>query len=220
MRLTIPHYFRLPMAGDLDGPAAWDSLRSTTSPFAVPATRTAWECAADARPEYAERAAAVAAVADRLGVTTVASYGVGSGLLERHLVGRVEHLRCGDFTPQAIARVAELMPEAQVQLHDLTTDPPMSADLHLFHRVDTEFTDAQWRTILGRFDGPVLFAFSELLTPKGVVRELLTRLRGGRKVGWFRTEDAFRAAIPARFSVERLQIGDLPGFLLSDRPGG
>ena len=54
------------------------------------------------------------------------------------------------------------------------------------------------------------------VTVGAVVRTAISRLRGGRLVGWFRTEDALRAMLPERVSVERLQIGDLPGFLLRD----
>ncbi len=154
MRLTVPHYYRLPMAKDLDDAASWDELRATSSAFAVPQTRAEWERTADARPEFLARAEDVAAVARRLDARVVASYGVGAALVERHLVGRVDRLVCGDFTPVAIQRVRELMPDADVRLHDLSEDPPFQADLHLLHRVDTEFSDVQWRAILQRFAVP------------------------------------------------------------------
>lgn len=63
----------------------------------------------------------------------------------------------------------------EVRAHDVLTDPPVEADLHLLHRVDTEFENKQWRGILDRFaDVRVLFAAAEILSP-GV---LLGELRG------------------------------------------
>lgn len=218
MRLTIPHYFRLPIDLGLDDAEGWDALRMTPSPFAVPATRAEWEHAADARPELAARAEVIASVAEGLGADVVASYGVGAALMERHLVGRVDRLVCSDYTPETMRRVRDYLPAAEVKVHDLMADPPLDADLHVFHRVDTEFTDAQWHELLSRFPAPVLFAISELAGPKAVVREAITRLRGGKEVGWLRNEAAFRALVPERFSVQRLRIGDLPGFLLMEAP--
>lgn len=220
MRLTIRHRYRLPGAADLGDANGWDALRVSSSDFEVPPTSDAWRQRADERPEFAARATAISAVADRLGADVVASYGVGAAFMERHLVSKVGRLVCGDFAPESTRRVAIHMPDAEVRVHDLLVDPPLVADLHVFHRVDTEFTDRQWGTILAQFDRPVLMVMSELLTPRAVVRETITRLRGGKSVGWLRTAAAFRAMVPSRFRIEQVQIADLIGFLLvpEDRP--
>jgi len=139
---------------------------------------------------------------------------VGTALMERHLVGLVGHLRCGDFTPAAIAQVAELVPEIEFCVHDLDRDPPLVADLHLFHRVDTELDDAGWKRLLERYQRPILLVMSEILTFRTLTREAITRLRGGHRVGWLRNEAAIRAFVPASYRIERLPIGDLTGFLL------
>lgn len=216
VRLTIRHRYRTPTGTGLDDAASWDAIRQTATAFGVPPTRRDWERVADERYELRQRAEAISAVAAHLNASTVASYGVGTALMERHLVGLVGHLRCADFTPTTIAQVAAIAPEIEFCVHDLDRDPPLAADLHLFHRVDTELDDAGWTRLLERYRGPILMVMAELLTARTLAREALTRLRGGHRVGWVRNEAAIRALVPARYRIERLPIGDLTGFLLLD----
>ena len=59
-------------------------------------------------------------------------------------------------------------PNATVVLHDLQSDPPIPADVQLFHRVDTELGDRDWRDVFQRFRGErILFIPGELVTFRG-----------------------------------------------------
>lgn len=172
------------------------------------------------RPELAQRADVIAAIADERGAKVVASYGVGPALMERHLANRVDRLVCSDFTPRTINRVAPYMPGVDVRLHDLT-DGPLEADLHVLHRVDTEFDDDEMTAMLNLFRGTeVLIVVTQLLKVRYILREITTRVRGGSEAGWLRTGAAFQQLIPKEFNIERRQVADLPAFLLLDTKAG
>lgn len=221
MRLTIPHYFDFGAealrtgAGHL-GPAAWDAVRDSEGPFGLPRIRAEWEVRA-ADPAAAARARDIAYIARDLAVRRVCSYGVGTGFVELQLARDAPDLElvCTDFAPKSVARLEELFAEATVVQHDLLTDPPLPADLHVLHRVDTEFSNVELAAILTRFEKPVLLVPAQLLTARQVARELLVRLRHPRavKAGWLRSESAFRALWPDR-RVRDVRVGELPAFLL------
>lgn len=152
---------------------------------------------------------------------SLCSYGSGGATLELHLARLAPglELTCTDFAPRTVERVAALFPEATVVVHDLRSEPPLAADVHLFHRVDTELSDEDWPAVFDRFRVPVLVAASELLSLHGVARELVTRLRhpAATRAGWLRTEDALRALWRASHEDRRVELHDLPGYLLTPR---
>lgn len=222
MRLTIPHYFdfgseQLRTGHELLGPDAWDAVRETEGPFGLPRTRAEWEARA-ADPAAAARAHDIVRIARDLHVRRLCSYGVGTGVVELHLARAAPdvELVCTDFAPRSVARLEALFSEATVVQHDLLHDAPLAADLHVLHRVDTEFSTVELARILARFEKPVLFVPAQLLTARQAARELLLRVRHPRavKAGWLRSEDAFRALWPNRGACD-VQIGELPGFLLN-----
>jgi len=213
MRLTIRHYFRTPSGEELVGAEAWDRIRETDSAFATPPTRSEWLRMSD-RPELVRRAEMIARIAGERRANVVASYGVGPALRDRHLESRVGRLVCSDFTPRTIDRVTRYMPEADVRLHDLRSGP-LDADLHVLHRVDTEFDNVELASTLDLFRGTeVLIVVSQFLNARYLLREIVTRVRGGHMAGWLRTEAAFQKVIPSGFETHRRQVADLPAFLL------
>jgi hypothetical protein len=132
--LTIKHYYnfgadRGRVGARLVNPQSWDAIRESPGTFGLPATRTGWEKAA-AEGDSSARAAALSVVADEVGARRICSYGVGVGLIELNLALQRPDLEviCTDFAPRSLARIKELFPEAQVQRHDLLTDPPIPAD--------------------------------------------------------------------------------------------
>lgn len=222
MRLTLRHRFafsrRFP-AG-FGTPEAWDELRKAEEGFALPADRGAWETAAR-NSGLEPRARAIAAVAEEIGARRVCSYGVGTALLEWNLQ-RVQpslELTCTDFGPLTVARLAEHFHGALVVRHDLRVDPPLEADLHLFHRVDTELSDDEWPAVFGRFRQPVLVVATELLELRSLTREIATRVLHPHAVpaGWIRTEPALRALWSESHDDTRVELPDLPGYLLTPR---
>ena len=92
-------------------------------------------------------------------------------------LGPERRLLLADYAPETVERLRELFPAAEVYRHDLLADPPLPADVHLFHRVDTELTDDEWREALRRFAGErVLVVATEVATSRRLVQELLLRL--------------------------------------------
>ncbi len=228
MKLTIRHYYDFgadrPVVGnDLVRSEAWDSLRTRTSgPFALPETRAELDRLADERTEIAERARLIDAWLEREGFASVASYGSGVALLELslHRLRPERRLTLTDYAPATVERLRALLPELDVKRHDLLADRKLDADVHLFHRIDTEFTDKQWRHILRRFaDVPILVVATEVID----IRRALTAL-GGRfrnadatRAGWIRTRASFESLWRATHHAIPLRLHDLEGWALEPR---
>jgi hypothetical protein len=222
--LTIRHSYdfgadRDRVGANLVNAASWDAIREAPGPFRLPSTRSEWEHAAG-ESDFSERAVAIAAVADEVGARRIASYGVGAGFVELSLARLRPDLElvCTDFTPRTLARLAELFPEAEVRQHDLRTDTPVGADLHLFHRIDSELSNRQWRRVIPVFREPILLVATELLGADALVREL--RLRSSNSAsaaGYIRTEAAFQSLWRRTHRDKKLPVGSLAGFLLTSR---
>lgn len=229
MRLTIRHHYdfgadRSLVGRDLVRPEAWDRLRTeTTGPFALPPTREAWEADAETRDDLRRRAKAIDALLREHNARSVASYGVGTGALELwlHRLDPERRLACTDYAPAVVERLAALFPEAKVHRHDLFADDPLPADVQLLHRVDTEFTDVQWRALLQRMaSARLLIVATELLDWQTLMNELRTRILRPRasRAGWIRTRDAFEALWRNTHTSAPVQVADLHGWWLEPRP--
>jgi hypothetical protein len=229
MRITIGHYYDFgsarPVVGDdLVRPETWDALRTKTAgPFAIAATREQLEAEADARLEIAARARAIDSWLAEVDARTVASYGVGAAVLELwlHRLRPRRRLVLTDYAPETVTRLGGLLPEVEVRIHDLLVDPPLDADAHLFHRIDTELTDDDWGDVLRRFGSErVLVVATEVATLPRLARELLLRARrkGLTRAGWLRTRDAFEALWAETHEARPLAVNDLQGWELTPRP--
>jgi hypothetical protein len=200
-------------------PASWDAIRLLPGPFELPADRASWESAAD-DDELQSRAVAIARVADELGARRICSYGVGTGLLELNLTRLRPDLDlvCTDYAPRALVRLRDLFPEADVRRHDLLVDPPVPADLHLLHRVDSELANRQWREVLARFREPILLVATELLEMDTLLSELVLRSRrSATDAGYIRTEAALRSLWRRTHRDRSVSVGDRAAFLLLRR---
>jgi hypothetical protein len=229
--ITIRHHYdfgddRGLVGDDLIRPEAWDALRTQTSgPFALPAHREAWEAAAN-NPALRARAEALSRWLDEHHVERLASYGVGAAGLELWLqrLAPRRKLVLTEYAPETMARLSTHFDEVDVRQHDLLADPPVDTEVHLFHRVDTEFDNQQWRAILGRFaDVRVLIVATEILGPQALVREMQTYLthRSASRAGWLRNRAAFRTLWRPTHAATPLRFADLDGWLLTPiRPGG
>jgi hypothetical protein len=208
---------------DLVRPTAWDALRtSTQGAFALARSPAELERAARARGELTERARAIDRWFEDHRVGTVASYGVGAASLEWWLchISPERSMVLADYAPRTVERLRELFPGVEVCRHDLRTDPPLSADIHLFHRVDTELSDGQWRETLARFAREkVLLVATEVATPRRLAYELLVRARSRRptRAGWLRTRDAFQTLWQGTHEAQALRLHDLEGWALTPR---
>ena len=224
MRVTVPHFFdfgseRAQVGDELADADSWDALRSAGGPFALAASRSEWE--ADLQPELRARARDVVILANLLGARRLCSYGVGTGRLELAVAQADAELEltCTDFAPHTVDRLQSLFPEATVVRHDLVAEGPLAADLHLLHRIDTEFSNASLRAVLGRFSEPVLLVPALLLVPRVIARELYLRLARSRatRAGWVRTKSALRDLWAPTHTDTEVRVGDGIGFLLERR---
>ena len=227
VRLTVRHHFdfgsdRAVVGDDLGNPESWDALRTQTSgAFALPATREAWEQTADEHPELEARARRVTELLDRRGVGRLASYGVGGATLEcwlaRQSPGR--ELVVTDYAQATVERLAPIFTEARCVRHDLFADPPLDADLHLFHRIDTEFDDGDWRRVFERFAAhPVLFVAAGQVDLRGALAEWRKgRRAGASRAGWVRTLTALEALWERTHRATAIELGDLVAWTLEPK---
>src|SRR5262249_41074924 len=96
----------------------------------------------------------------------------------------------------------------------------LDADVQLFHRIDTEFTDEEWRGVLRRFAGEtILVVATEIATTKRLVPELMlpTRNPPPTRAGRPRTRGSFQALWRAPHVAEPLTFHDLDGWALTPR---
>jgi hypothetical protein len=223
MRLTLRHYHRFERSRpeSLRTPAGWDVLRLRgDESFRLPETHEEWERLAE-RDEVRRRAAELDAWLEARPIESLASYGVGTAALERALwrlrPGR--RLLLTESAPATAARLEGLFAEAEVRRHDLRSDPPLDAALHLFHRIDTELDDEEWRDVFSRFSGArVLVVATQVLGPLGLAHALLTRLRPGSTwAGYARTRGAFEALWAATHAAEPFRLYGLEAWALEPR---
>jgi hypothetical protein len=224
MRLTVRHHYdfgadRATVGDDLGRPEAWDALRTRTSgAFALAETREEWERTADAHRELEARARRLDAVFARRDAQKVASYGVGGATLECWLkrVAPGRDLVVTDYAPATIERLRPIFPEAECVVHDLAADPPVEADLHLFHRIDTEFDNRRWQVVFDRFaDRSIVFVAAGQVDLRGALAEVRTGLRrGASRAGWVRTRGAIEALWRHTHSSVPVDVGDLPAWEL------
>jgi hypothetical protein len=229
IRLTVRHVYdfgtdRSLVGEDLVRPDAWDALRlGSDGPFGLAADRQQWEAQARVAVDLEQRAQALVRWIAAAGGRSVASYGIGTGLLEHHLhrLDPALALTVTDYAPQTVERLRSLFDESvEVRRHDLLADDPLEADLHLMHRVDSELSDQQWRELLHRFRAArVLIVGTEVASLRRVLLELLFRARRPRatRAGWLRTRGAFDALWLQTHDPHPMQVGDLSAWDLRPR---
>ena len=229
--LTVRHVYdfgedRSFVGDDLVRPEAWDALRTKTSgAFSMPSDRAAWEAVAYERADLVGRARAINAWLDEQGVGSMATYGVGGASLEfllwREALQR--RLVISDYGPATVDRLRTVFPEVEVRQFDLLADPPLSADIHLFHRIDTEFANATWRDVLRRFaDQRILLVATELIDAKRAAFELLAGRRNPHvsSAGWIRNRASMERLWAPTHTATRLRMHDLHGWDLQPRREG
>jgi hypothetical protein len=198
------------------------ALRTRTSgAFALAGTREAWERTADEHPELEARARRLDAVFARRGAQRIASYGVGGATLECWLkrVAPERQLAVSDYAPTTIERLRPIFTEAECVVHDLAADPPLEADLHLFHRIETEFDNQRWQDVLARFSGEsIVFVAAGQVGLRGALVEVGRGwLPRASFAGWVRTRAAIEALWEATHCGVPVDVGDLPAWELEPK---
>lgn len=208
---------------DLARPEAWDALRTrTTGPFALPATEASLRATAHDDAALVARAATINSWLDAQGIVSVASYGVGVGRLEvlLHEANPGRELILTEYAPENVERLRELLPGADVRRHDLLVEPPVDAGLHLMHRIDTEFSNADWRVVLESFARErILWVAAGFLGTRQLALQLLS-IRGSRgrtRAGLLRTRGAFDSLWAATHRAHAVEALDLHAWALEPR---
>jgi hypothetical protein len=228
--VTIQHYYdfgadRSVVGDNLVKPEAWDGLRTRTSGvFAIPTTEHEFREVAEGRPDLAARAHAIDAWLEKQGAQTVASYGVGGAQLEwwLHRLRPERKLIFTDYAEATLERLGRVFPEAPALYHDLRRDEPLSADVHMFHRVDTELSNQEWEAVFMRFrSAPVLIVATAVLDLRRFLFELghrpLMKRRHASSAGFIRTRGAFEALWRQTHHAQPLRMHDLHAWALRPR---
>jgi hypothetical protein len=228
--LTVRHVvdfaeYRPLVGDDLARPEAWDALR--TGPhdaFALPPERSAWEAAAATRAEISTRAAAIDAWLNRERIASVASYGAGAAYLELTLWRLAPHRRLllSDYGPATVQRLTSVFDDVEVCQFDLTVDAPLDADVHLFHRLDTELRLRDWRRVMRRFsEQRILFVASELIGYQRARDEMRRRRNQPHltTAGWIRNRAAMERLWAPTHTATRLRMYDLHAWDLRPKRG-
>jgi hypothetical protein len=230
VRLTVRHVYdfgadRALVGDDLVRPDAWDALRTRTDgPFAMATSAEQAEHDALAHPGLRGRADALADWLSQERVQRLVSYGVGAGAVEVLVRRRgvVDDLVVTEYAPETVARLRQVLPGVEVVHHDLLSDPPLEGDVHLFHRIDTEFDNRQLRGVLDRFAGRrVLVIVTSTVNVREAMREVVYRVRNRNvsRAGWSRSAATFEALWRHTHDARPLTFHDLPAWDLTPRRG-
>ena len=228
VRLTLPHRYGFGADSDVVGndllrPEAWDSLRlRTKGPFAIASGREELAWQADTNPEIGERMRLLDDLLRERGAGTLVSYGAGGAVPELWLlrVNPTLRLTLTDYAPETVERLRRLLPEAEIRRHNLLCDPPLAGDVHLFHRIDTELDNREWRGVYERFAGrTIVVVTTEVVAGSEIPRRLWTtfRRRGETRAGWSRTASAFESLWRRTHRGTHLDLLDLEGWVLDPR---
>lgn len=226
-RITLPHYHefgtdRRLVGDDLVRPEAWDALRTASdSYFSIPTTRAEWEQKADEWGEVPLRARSIDRWLRAHRVGSLASYGVGGASLELwlHRLCPERSLVITEFGSDTVARLQSLFTEVEVRNHDLLTDDPLDAELHLFSRIDPSFSNEEWKSILHRFADRRMLVATDMIDLKRMEVELRKGHTRPRPTwaGFIRNRAALEALWQRTHRSQFLRLGDLDAWALEPR---
>jgi hypothetical protein len=212
-RLTLrQHHFFSPettqlLGGKLVGRGAWDALRTNPdrSSFAIPLDRAEWRGRCT-NAVFADRGAEIERLARQLGVSGITSFGVGTACVEYniHRANPDLPLYLSDYSMETVGRLRVVFPEAaSIEVVDLLRNEPKTVvgTLTMLHRIDTEFTNHDFRRVFMRLHANghrlILLIPTTFLTLREFSAEMARRMlsRTGRRratwTGYVRTRPVF-----------------------------
>lgn len=214
-------------------PAAWDKLRTneeeSLAPFALPVERSIWQKQCESDSLLSCHAQAIVNIVVPC-FQRVNSYGVGRGCLE-YLIKKTLpgiFIQCSDSARETVTRLKRFFFEADeiISLNlledKLENDGPQC--LYLFYRLDTEFTDGQWKTIFSRLSKAgidhVLFFPAVYLDLKKILKQqckyFICWLLNRKMIfsGYLRTEHALKSLFSEFYKIDRIYSIDGHKFFL------
>jgi len=237
MKCTIKNYYYFkngekPVGNSLSSEAAWAALRldNADTPFSLPRERRLWVAKALKEDAIRSRAQAIVRLVTEAGFSKIYSPGCGCAFLEynvKTLLPRLS-LYCSDSCGVSVEILKKIFIEADdVRKSDIASGGwrAESGALYLFHRVDQEFDDAQWRQIFLAMHQArikhILFIPCELLGIGGLIKKKIKfSLYAARKnkpifAGYARTKASFMALWEGLYTLKGfLPMAGLRGFFL------
>ena len=213
MRAITVHAYQRIAVSLVDG-RAWDELRERDDRFKIADSRQLLN--RQASGEYDRRARGIAAILANLDAETVCSHGAGNGALEAALIRHAPtiRLRCTDYAPQTVSQLQRLLPDADVVQHDLRRDPLPDADVHVFHRVDTELDNLQWARVLESV-AAAIFVPGQMCTLPQIAAHIFRELTFGRPTGYARNRAAIEKLWHRTHHGDPTMLGDAEAFILT-----
>jgi len=239
MKLTVKHYYSFGKRAENVGKnlltkKSWDAIRidDDNTPFSIPKNREDWIKKCLGNKEMLERARAIGIFAKEKRFKKIISFGSGACFMEYNLKNQYPDivLECSDFSPNSVERLKSIFTEAEkIDVFDMLKDDFKNEEgvLYLFHRLDTDFSNSQWKNIFERANkagiGNVLFVPCAIDTLKSLTKTILGKwhqiIFKKSKLsfaGYLRSKGALKNLFNNYYrTAEELRIGDLTGFYLT-----
>lgn len=241
MNLTVKHYYSFGKRAEAVGrnllsENSWDAVRiddeNRDTPFSIPKKREDWIKKCINHDQMVKRADAVGKFLKEKGFKKVISYGSGACFMEYNLKNQHPDivLECSDFSPNAVERLKNIFTEAdKIYLFDMLRHDFKSENgaLHLFHRLDADFSNSEWKDIFKRASKAritnILFVPCAIDTLKSLAKTIIGKWHQiiFKKsilsfAGYLRTKDALKNLFIDYYNLsEETTVGDLTGFYLS-----
>ncbi|MBI3631796.1 MAG: hypothetical protein HY219_02955 [Candidatus Staskawiczbacteria bacterium] len=241
MKLTIKHYYSFGKRAENVGKnlltdKSWDAIRidddNENTPFSIPKNREDWVKKCIANKDMADRAKAIGKFSKEKGFKKIISFGVGACFMEYNLKNQYPDiiLECSDFSPNSVERLKGIFTEAdKIYVFDMLKDDFENEEgvLYLFHRLDTDFSNSQWKDIFERASrmgiNNILFVPGAIDTLKSLTKMILGKwyqiIFKRSKLsfaGYLRNKSALKNIFNNYYRLsEEFKIGDLTGFYLN-----
>jgi hypothetical protein len=155
---------------------------------------------------------------------SLVSYGVDTAVLELWLA-RTDpgvDLTVTEYASATVERLTRIFPEATVLEHDLLQDAPVEADVHLFHRIDTEFDNSDWRAVFQRFADQRVLVLTQAASGRLLFAELRKSLvhRRATEAGFVRNRAALGSLWSETHAASAAPVAGLVAWTLEPRSDG
>jgi len=240
MKLTVKHYYHFgkkakEVGRNLLSESSWDAVRindeNNETPFSIPEKREDWIKKCVGHEQMVKRAEAIGQFANKKGFKKIISFGCGACFMEYNLKKQYPNivLECSDFSPNSVRRLKEIFIESEkIYTFDMLKDGFKNENglLYLFHRLDADFGNRQWKDIFKRASDSgvesILFVPCAVDTLKSLAKAIIGRwyqviIKRSKLsfAGYLRNKDELKHLFLSYYDLsEELNVGDLKGFFL------